>query len=276
LIFGNLQVIEKNKDDFMLVVTKDDLIKKLRDIRNLGWIENLRVGNAGSIGNMLEDLLGIKENNLAIANAGEWELKTKRKNSSSLTTLLHNEPSPRKAGIVANLLLPFYGWQHQEAGHKYPNSELSFRQTICCKRFSDRGFTVELDRENEKIIIRFDASKIDPKHNDWLKKVDQRIGLGNLNPEPYWGFRDLSAHIGSKLTNCFFILVDVKKENGKEYLQYNDIKMLSNFSMNKFIDTFEDNLIYIDFDARTGHNHGTKFRIRETNLPLLYDNVTQI
>ena len=98
----------------MLVVTKDDLIKKLRDIRNLGWIENLRVGNAGSIGNMLEDLLGIKENNLAIANAGEWELKTKRKNSSSLTTLLHNEPSPRKAGIVANLLLPFYGWQHKK------------------------------------------------------------------------------------------------------------------------------------------------------------------
>jgi len=260
----------------MLVVTKDNLITSLEDIRNLGWVENLRVGNAGSIGNTLEDLLGIKENNLAIANAGEWELKTKRRNSTSLTTLLHNEPSPRKAGIVSNLLLPYYGWRHQEAGQKYPDSELSFRQTIYCKRYSDRGFTVELDKKNEKIIIRFDATKVDQKHRNWLKTVEQRIGLCNLDPEPYWGFSDLAAHIRTKLTNCFFILVDVKKEKGKEYLQYNDIKMLSNFSMVKFINALEKNLIYIDFDARTGHNHGTKFRIRETNLPLLYEDVTPL
>ena len=68
----------------------------------------------------------------------------------------------------------------------------------------------------------------------------------------------------------------MKKEKGKEYLQYNDIKMLSNFSMDKFINALEKNLIYIDFDARTGHNHGTKFRIRETNLPLLYEDVTPL
>jgi len=33
---------------------------------------------------------------------------------------------------------------------------------------------------------------------------------------------------------------------------------------------FHDGKIYIDFDARTGHNHGTKFRIKSKDIPMLY------
>lgn len=258
------------------VYTKDELISKLKAIKDMGWIENYRKGNDGSAGNILEDLLEIPENNLAIANSGEWEFKTKRKNTTALTTLLHNEPSPRNARLVPRLLLPFYGWNHQDAGSKYPSTEMSFRQTIYCKRYSDRGFTVKLDRKEEKIVIDFDASEVAQRHSEWLDAVSKRIGLGCLSPAPYWGFRDVAAHVGAKLVNCFYVFVDVKKENGIEYLQYNDIKMLSTFSMDKFIDALENNLIYIDFDARTGHNHGTKFRIREVNLHLLYDKVQLI
>lgn len=112
------------------VYTKDELISKLKAIKDMGWIENYRKGNDGSAGNILEDLLEIPENNLAIANSGEWEFKTKRKNTTALTTLLHNEPSPRNARLVPRLLLPFYGWNHQDAGSKYPSTEMSFRQTI--------------------------------------------------------------------------------------------------------------------------------------------------
>jgi len=32
----------------------------------------------------------------------------------------------------------------------------------------------------------------------------------------------------------------------------------------------EQGVIYVDFDARTGHNHGTKFRIKSKNIPMLY------
>ena len=258
------------------VFTKEELISNLKVIKAMGWIENYRKGNDGSAGNVLEDLLDVPENNLAIANSGEWEFKTKRKTSSSLSTLLHNEPSPRNAFLVPRLLLPYYGWNHQLAGSKYPDTEMSFRQTIYCKRFSDRGFTVRLDRKEEKIVINFDALQVDDRHSDWLNSVQERVGLGDISPVPYWGFRDVAAHVGAKLVNCFYVFVDVKQENGKEYLQYNDIKMLSTFSMAKFIDALENNLIYIDFDARTGHNHGTKFRIREANIHLLYEKVTLI
>mgnify|MGYP003729580161 CR=1 FL=1 len=67
----------------MNILTKDDLIKALKEIRNKGWIPNARPGNAGGVGNTLEDLLGIEENNLPIPNAAEWELKCQRSDTSS-------------------------------------------------------------------------------------------------------------------------------------------------------------------------------------------------
>src|SRR3990167_4120492 len=137
--------------------TKPALIDKLEEIALAGFIPNARKGNAGGIGNTLEDLLGLKENNLPIPNAAEWELKTQRINSSSLTTLFHIEPSPRAIRFVPQVLLPKYGWAHQENGKKYPKGEMSFRQTINGKSRSDRGFKVVIDRTAHKILISFDA-----------------------------------------------------------------------------------------------------------------------
>ncbi len=76
----------------MEIFSKEQLILELRKIKEMGWIKNTRPRNVGGIGNTLEDLLGIKENNLPIPNAAEWELKTQRVNTSSLTTLFHMEP----------------------------------------------------------------------------------------------------------------------------------------------------------------------------------------
>jgi len=64
------------------IYTKESLIKELQQIRDMGWIPNARRGNAGGVGNTLEDLLGIEENNLPIPNAAEWELKCQRANTS--------------------------------------------------------------------------------------------------------------------------------------------------------------------------------------------------
>jgi hypothetical protein len=88
----------------MKIYTKDSLITELKNIASRGWIENQRHGNQGGIGNTLEDLLGITENNLPIPNAAEWELKSQRRNTSSLTTLFHTEPSPRAMKLVPQVL----------------------------------------------------------------------------------------------------------------------------------------------------------------------------
>lgn len=58
--------------------TKPKLIAEFKKIEAMGWIENYRGKNDGAVGNILEDLLGIEENNLPIPNAAEWELKAQR------------------------------------------------------------------------------------------------------------------------------------------------------------------------------------------------------
>jgi hypothetical protein len=52
--------------------------------------------------------------------------------------------------------------------------------------------------------------------------------------------------------------------------------MLHKFNFEGFLKAIEDGKILVDFDARTGHNHGTKFRMRQNALPLLYENATVI
>ncbi len=255
----------------MKLYTKDSLINELIKISKSGWIENARDGNHGGIGNTLEDLLGIEENNLPIPNAAEWELKSQRLNTTSLTTLFHIEPSPRAIKFVPQVLLPKYGWEHQEAGNKYQNSEMSFRQTIHGLSPSDRGFMVKIDRNNQKVLISFDASKVDNRHSAWLNSVKKRVGLDELEPQPYWGFDDLASKAGTKLLNCFYVQAEVKKENGKEFYKYSKVMMLQKFDFNGFLEQIEKGNILVDFDARTGHNHGTKFRMKQNCLPFLYN-----
>lgn len=257
----------------MKLITKEELISQLREIEKRGWIPvpKNRRKNDGAVGNLLEDLLGIPENNLPIPNAAEWELKAQREETTSLLTLCHMEPSPRAAKLVTNMLLPYYGWPHKKAGKSYPKDEMSFRATLNSKAFSDRGFIVKVNRAEERVEIHFDSAKCNKdKHKDWFHSVETKLGLGDFPTLPYWGFNDLYTKIGSKLTNCFFVVAESKKEDQQTYFHYHKALMLKSIDKENFIKTIEQGEVFIDFDARTGHNHGTKFRIQPKNLPLLY------
>lgn len=242
----------------------------------MDWIPNARRGNQGGIGNTLEDLLGIKENNLPIPNAAEWELKTQRFNSTALTTLFHSEPSPRAMHFVPQILLPKYGWSHEKAGIIYPKNEMSFRQTIHGQSRSDRGFMITINRKDRKVLVSFDAKRVNPRHKNWLESVKRKAGLDELNPQPYWGFDDLEHKAGTKLLNSFYVKAEVKTEHKKEFYKYTKMLMLQKFSFEGFLKAIEGGKILVDFDARTNHNHGTKFRLRRDCLPMLYEKSTTV
>ncbi|WP_420265775.1 MvaI/BcnI family restriction endonuclease [Candidatus Magnetominusculus dajiuhuensis] len=255
----------------------------MKQIIDTGWHRSVKKTvdkrNDGAVGNTLEILLGIKENNLPIANSHEWELKGQRKHTSSLITLKHIEPSPTGAKIVSTVLLPKYGWKHKEAGRKYSEEEMSFRSTTSATSYTKRGFKVIVDRIQRKLIFDFNSSMVEIADADvslWYESVKERIGTGKINPEPYWGFDDLKYAIGSKLMNCFYVIADAKIEDGHEYFKYEKLLILSSFSFDKFVDCVEQGHLYIDFDARTGHNHGTKFRLTQDKLPELYDSATYV
>ena len=257
--------------------TKEELIEKFKEIHAKGWILNYRGRNDGAVGNILEDLLEIPENNLPIPNASEWELKAQRADTSSLLTMFHMEPSPRALKVVPAILLQKYGWPSAEAGGKYPEDEKSFRATLNAQSFSDRGFKVNVNDTERRVEIIFDSKHTDDRHLEWLESVKNRVGhLENFDVAPYWGFDDLFHKAGVKLINCFYVqaeekweVVDGKRQN---FFLYNYVLKLSQFDQTKFIDAIREGKIYVDFDARTGHNHGTKFRLRYSDIPLLYKN----
>lgn len=210
--------------------TKDELIDEITKISKQGFCESVKkAGNDGAVGNTLESLLGITENNLPIPNTTEWELKGQREHTNSLITLKHIEPSPRAAKIVSSILLPIYGWKHKEAGKKYPDNEMSFRSTTSAEKFSKRGFRIDLEHE-----------------------------------------------IGMKIKNCFYVIAESRRENNKEFFKYKKLYILSGFSFDKFLNCICNGTVLIDFDARTGHNHGTKFRIRQNSWQQIYNYIEEV
>jgi len=264
----------------MDLISKDELAERIRALAaNRIWYSSVKRTtdrqNDGAVGNTLETLLGIPENNLPIPNSDEWELKGQRAATTSLITLKHLEPSPRSVGIVAKLLLPDYGWRHKQAGVKYPESEMSFRSTTSATRFSNRGFRIVVDRESEKLRFIFEPLQSDFENDldilEWLESVDKRVGLGPIEPEPYWGFGDLRRLIGEKLVNCFYVVAESMTREGHEYFRYKSLLKLRGFSFEGFLAAVETGAVLIDFDARTGHNHGTKFRLRQNQWPMLYE-----
>lgn len=256
--------------------TKDELVSELIKIRDRGWVENTQRGNDGAVGNVLEELLGIPNNNIPMPDATEWELKAQRMNTASLITLSHKEPAPREERIVSRILLPMYGWKHEEAGIRYPVGEKSFRQTMNGKTFTDRGFKVQVNNSQRRIEVVFDSSEVSPRHAEWLKSVEDNVGLGPLPTTPYWTFNDLFMSIGRKFYNCLYVKADVKHEGGKEYFHYAEAYFLKNVDIDKFIECVEAGNVRIEFDARTGHNHGTKMRMPFKDTPLVYKEVARI
>lgn len=254
----------------MKLYTKEELTEKIKKIFNKGWHRSVKATrntrNDGAVGNTLEALLGIKENNLPVPNAREWELKGQRSHTSSLITLKHIEPSPTAAKIVSSILLPKYGWRHKQAGKKYAASEKSFRSTTYATGYTIRGFKIVIDDKEQKVKFVFDSAKADKNNLEiaaWMQSVNDRVGLGFLNPEPYWGFEDLKYAIGEKIKNCFYVIADSKVENSREFFLYKELYILSGFSFDRFLKAIEFGSVLIDFDARTGHNHGTKFRLKQ-------------
>lgn len=199
---------------------------------------------SGGPGIFLENLLGIKDNNRDVPDIEDWEIKFN--GGTSLITLFHKEPEPR--GII-NQLVNKYGWEDGKG-------RISFRHTIAgC---SARGFYIK--NLDDRVIIR---------HKDEDSIV------------PHWKHDTLMCSAGSKLRRL--ILVTGKMEMNPRRVTYSSAVAFWDFRMSSFVEAIQQGIIKVDFDARTQRgpgssirNHGTKFRIKPTDLSNFYDSSERI
>lgn len=217
--------------------------KVINEILAKGWID-MPTGKSyqgtGAPGRLLENILGIAENNNDSPDFNDWEVKFH--GGVSLLTLLHKSPEPR--GIM-NSLVHEHGWPSK--GH------LSFRHTFAGSN-SDRGFysVNEIDR----VVVRNSIKDI---------------------VVPYWTHNTILVASGVKLRRL--IVVDGEYNKRLRQVKYNTATAYWGFKVTEFCEAIAKGIVYIDFDARTSkgpgtalRDHGTKFRISAENIGLLYEN----
>lgn len=226
----------------------DALVKKLKEIKEMGYVKTHRPGSTG-VGKTLEDLLGIKENNIPGPNARQIELKSARKNTSSMLTLFTKSPLPRKAN--STLLKQF--------GYKTPTSK---ERKILHTTVNAISYNTLRGKCGFKIDIKDDRIEL-------VTKKNKKICLG------YWDYQTLKESFEKKLPKIMYVKAENKGDGSEEEFWYNEGWLLSGFSFEGFKELLKRAIILVDIrigqhsDGRT-HDHGTAFRVHPNRLELCF------
>jgi len=223
------------------------ILKKLREIKEQGYIRTHRSGDTG-IGKTLEDLLGITENNIPGPNAEMLELKSARKNVSSMLTLFTKSPLPRG---VNSAMLQRFGYESARE-----NQRKELHSTISAIRFN--------------ILRGSPGFKIDIQ--------DDRINLITIQHEiiAYWDKETLKISFERKLPKLLYVKAEAKDRGGSdEKFWFNEAWLLSGFDFDNFLNLLREGVILVDIrigqypDGRP-HDHGTGFRVFPDKLDLCF------
>ena len=227
------------------------LKKQLEKIKALGFVKTRRTHDTG-IGKTLEDLLGIKENNLRLPDVGDVELKAKRIDSGSMLTVATKSPEPEGINKVL-----FEKYKYLDKEGKY-----NLHSTVCGSWKNPQSFKVVF--EGEKLVLK-NKSKI----------------------AVYWPISIFDDVLKAKSDKILLALAETKGERKtkNEKFHFTEAYLLSNLNINKFKSAVESDKLKIDIRIgvyRSGknkgkyHDHGTGFRINKRDFLHLFDNFTQI
>lgn len=232
--------------------TYSEIIKKLKKIKKTGYIKTRRSGNTG-IGKTLEDLLGIDENNIPGPNATMLELKSARKNVSSMLTLFTKSPLPRGANSV---LLQRFGYNSARGDNR---KEL--HTTVNAKDYNQlkgkHGFKIDIKKDRINLIT--------PR--------DETLG--------YWDKETLKKCFEKKLPKLLYVKAKTRGRGSNEEFWFNEAWLLSGFSFENFLNLLRDRVVFVDIrigqysDGRT-HDHGTAFRVSPGKLDLCFEHRKRI
>jgi len=234
-------------------------------IKQLGFVEDKRPNSRdGGIGNTYEDLLGIQENNLKLADYLGYEIKSKRQFNSSYLSLFCKSPSYPKG--VNSYLRETYG-ENRDVNH--PEAKKLYASVFGHRNaeiYGKYNMKLEIDYQTEKLFLQ-------------IKNLEN-----HLLDSVYWTFEDLKL-ASSKLKSLMLVLADEQKKDGKRFYHYNKAEIFHNFSFNKLLESIEKGDIM--FDIRIGiynsgknkgktHDHGSGFRIKRENLKNLYQTYEEV
>ena len=238
-------------DDIIKSMNLDDLVKKLKKIKEMGFVKTHRLHDTG-IGKTLEDLLNIPENNFRLPDVGDIELKAKRAESQSMLTLATKSPEPKG---VNRILFEKYKYLDKEGGY-------NLHSTVYGSRVNPQGFKISL-------------------------KEDRLILENRENIECYYPISIFEDVLVSKSNNIFLAFAETRGERMtlNEEFHYIEAYLLFDLNINKFKIAVQQDKLKVDIRIgafRSGknkgkyHDHGTGFRINKRDFLLLFNNYKQL
>lgn len=235
----------------------------------MGFVESNRSGDTG-IGKTLEDLLGISENNIAGPDFDIYELKSGRKDSSSMLTLFTKAPMPKGANKT---LLETFGYEKRT---KQNLNQLHVTDYMDVQVHEHMGST-----EEKELHVTVDSKYVNSVGLK-LEIRDYRVYIGNSkNVIAYYDKSTLREAFEKKYKKLILVLASSKKESGKERFWFNEAYLLEGFSFERFTELVKEGVIKLDLrighypDGRP-HDHGTGFRVLPKDRPKCFEKIVRI
>ena len=224
----------------------NELVDILHAISN-EWIPSQRIHDTG-IGRTLEYLLGIEENNFPGPNGEKVELKSIRKNASSMISLFTTTPSPSES---IKQLLKDYG---------YPSKNDPYKNVLHIDLYGNRVTEI---RGTPALKLTVSPDRID------IESIDGRRYGG-------WSYEVLRRSFEAKMYRVLLVKADSRGSRGNEEFNYNEAWVLMGFSFERFIKLIEQGVVKVELrlglypeghkQAGQPHDHGTGFRVLERHL----------
>ena len=235
-----------------MIKTLDDFIREYTKIVNNGPVKTHREGNTG-IGKTLEDLLGIEENNDQLPDFGDYELKSHRKNASSMITLITKSPDGEGTN---RQILEEYGYYVD--GKKKLHMSLQYGVWVETK---DKRHSLSIDADDDSVFVIDEThKKVCSWSTDTIKRVIQKK---------------------YKSTKVVHALAYSEKVFGEEYFTFVEAFLADGVSGEKIIQAVKDGVIIVDLRIGTytsgkPHDHGTGFRIKPANQFDFYEHIVDL
>jgi len=250
----------------------DEFLNRIKEIREMGYVKSHRKGDTG-IGKTLEDLLGITENNIAGPDFSVYELKSGRKDSSSMLTLFTKTPMPKGA---IKKLLDVFGYRQRK-----PSRDIRQQKLVPYVGVKVEEAEEHVGIREKELHVTVDALK-ENSVGLMLTVVDHRIYIANnKNVEAYYEENLLRVTFEKKYAKLIYVLASRKKEDNTEYLWFDEAYLLEGFSFKRFSELVKKGIIKLDlrighYPDGSPHDHGTGFRVLPKFLPQCFEKIEKI
>lgn len=233
----------------------DELIEKIRDIHNRGFVQTVVTGDTG-VGMTLENLIGIEPNASKLPDYKGIELKAARKKQSSPNRVNFFSQVPDWAnshGMTAVKLLAEYGYW---ATDKNGAPRFNLYCTVKANEPNSQGLYFDVDIDNDILINKSRIDNID-------KYVLQ------------WNLSTLRNRLAEKHKETFWIKAETKFEGEIEYFRYDIIIHTKKPNVSLVGYLLDSQVITMDYTMHKKpdgqiRDHGYIFKTKPSQVDLLF------